>query len=145
MAASMEFKDIVDYVSLISGIMAILGLGGLFSWGIAARLNNVFASKVSSVFAYALKTALALILIIPFFEAWKALYIQLFRYFASGAIPLLWDWSHPVATIASYGGSILLIAPTYLIVTACLYLWSLSPVRHVWRAISGAPRAEPDA
>ena len=131
----MEFKDIVDYISLLSGIMTILGIGGLLSWSIVERKSNILANKIYIIFSYSLKTAAALFISIPFIEAWKAVYTFLFRYFASGAIPLVWDSTHPVATIASYSGSLMLIVPIYLTITACLYFWSLSPLLRVWGAI----------
>jgi hypothetical protein len=141
----MEFKDVVDYVSLVAGSMTIFGVIGSLAWGLAERGSSRFADIISKIFAYSLKTAIILLLAAPCWEAWVYLYLATFRFVSRGEIPSLWDSSAPLTTVTSYTVSCLLVIPTYVTIVSCIYLWSLSPLRRLWLAIRYSRAVESDS
>src|SRR5271169_6771097 len=101
----MTFSDFANYVSTISGIMTILGIGGIISWGVAERTRNTFAARVVLILSYSIKTALVCALLIPLKFVWQTLYVVSFRYIGDGTFSYVnpyWYSSAPITNIVVY-------------------------------------------
>jgi hypothetical protein len=138
-AAHVGHKIFSNYVSTVSGIMTIIGISGVVSWGISELLRSNFAAKVFLVFVYSMKTALAFALFIPIFFSWNLVYLFTFLTIDDGTLSYVnffWDNSHPLANVFAYLVSLGFFIPFYAISVACFYSGSLTPVSGLIRALT---------
>ena len=133
----MTFSEFADIVTVVSGAMTILGIGGIVSWGFFARTTNALASRIITVFAYSIKTFIAALLVAPAYEIWYWIHTRtilfLHGFIAIGHIYC--DSSLPLSYVASYVVSLSLVVPLYSVIVACLYKASLKPVRQIVGAL----------
>jgi hypothetical protein len=141
------FDHLVQIVDLIAGTMTILGAGGIVSWGFSRKLGNDLAGKVVQVFAYSIKTALALLLLIPTFWLWSVIYEFVFRRASGGTFSYVepwWDSADPLPYICGYVASAPLIVPIYGIIVCALFSKSIAPLKALFETMfrpQGVPPA----
>ena len=115
----MTFPEFANWVTVVSGSMTIIGLSGLFSWGIFSRSRGGLSATVFEVFAYSWKTGLCLLLLVPFYIIWYLLYGELLSFVTRGyAIKdFYWDSLYPIRYSATYLATGLVLLPVYCLET----------------------------
>ena len=135
---AMRFTDVANVISVIAGLMTILGIGGLISWSFFRKERGTSADNTISVFAFAIKTGLCLLLLWPFAALFTALHVIVVLSLGPDSIgpddPFLWDPKHAFAFSVSYILNLLIVAPLYFLVFACIYIGSIRPFRVFWSA-----------
>lgn len=131
----MQISFIADILGITSSIMAIIGLGGFLSWSVFKGGTNRLSETVLSIFAYAIKTALCLILgfltfVLGFFLKEILQYglvemiistiggIGIGTYDETVRNPSIW---------ISYATAAILLTPSYLLSCFSIYTWSIEP------------------
>ncbi len=61
----LRFGDVADVISVISGIMTILGVSGLVTWGFFTEQRGTLAENAISVFALSVKVGVCALLLWP--------------------------------------------------------------------------------
>jgi hypothetical protein len=129
---SVRLSDVANVISVISGLMTILGIGGLISWGFLKKDRDTLAANLVSIFAFSVKTGLCLLLLWPLVPVVFMLHSMIVLtlgpdQMASGSF--LWNSDFPIAYCASYLINAILWVPLYLLLCACIYSWSFRPFR----------------
>ena len=146
-----QLSFMADVLGIISGVLAILGVGGLLSWSVFHR-GTALSEKVLVVFAYALKTFLCIALLgfmlIQASQFWdQAVYFlggddswyklvpteeeHIFNQVRKSMFEMYFSVENVISTIITLAGLI----PIYIILVACIYRWSLEPLRALWNAL----------
>ena len=55
-------QTIANIISIIAGIITILGIGGIVTWSLSKKGKSQFSDTVLSVFSYGIKTVSCIIL-----------------------------------------------------------------------------------
>jgi hypothetical protein len=134
----MTFSEFADWVTVVSGSMTIIGLGGLFSWGIFGRGRGGLSATVFEVFAYSWKTGLCLLLLVPSYIIWDLLYGELLRFVTRGYLmkDFYWDSLYPIRYSAVYLATSLVLLPVYCLSCLSVYQWSLAPFVSFYKALT---------
>lgn len=96
----MSFGDIANVISVISGLMTILGFGGIVSWSLFTVERGTLAENTVSVFATAVKTGLCGLLLWPVFMLLAVTHIFVVLSVGPGAMggdTFFWDSAHPAS------------------------------------------------
>lgn len=143
-----QLSFIADVVGVISGTMAIIGLGGLLSWSFFRERAEPLPNAVLGVFVYSLKTglcllAIAILLIISIFAA--ALFGNLVLIGIETFIMVNdFDYNYnQVSQISSAIGQVitlLMFLPVGGLACASIYTWSLSPWKAFYGRVSGVTK-----
>jgi hypothetical protein len=135
----MSFAEFADIVTVVSGTMTILGIGGIVSWGFLSRGGNELAETIVMVMAYSIRMGVCGLLILPAYVAWDFIY-EITLVFLLGSLSmanLYWQNEHPVKYLAAYLLSLSLVLPVYLTIAACVFRSSLKPLIQMGRALLG--------
>ncbi len=135
------FADVADVISVVAGLMTILGVGGLVSWSFIQKQRGTLADNSVSIFAFSVKTGLCILLLWPTSLVFFALHVFVVLSLGPGVISgsdFFWHPEHPLAYLASYVLNVLLWVPLYILLCACTYTWSFGPFRIFSRSIRGA-------
>lgn len=129
----MDISKIADYISVLAGLMTIIGVGGIVSWSFILRSRpQDFPDGTISIFVMAVKLVLC-ILAIPFTGLIPAmLHVQIVLAIGPPSIPVsqtFWNPEYPAAYITGLSIGIALWLPFYLLSCASLFTWSLEPFR----------------
>lgn len=138
----MEIDEIANVVSLIAGLMTIFGIGGLFSWSLVRKSNESLPDATISIFAMSLKLGICILLLWIF--ALPAHFLHIFVVLTlgkgrMGGADFYWGGEDWYAYIASYLIGFLVWIPTYLILCACTFSWSFTPVKIFVERLKGSP------
>ncbi|MDX6559124.1 MAG: hypothetical protein QOF72_2173 [Blastocatellia bacterium] len=126
-----------NIISIVSGFITILGIGGIVSWSIFGKDRGAFQRKVALIFAFSLKTAFCLIVLslVGFFALLiHVIIIGFSRGLTSSTF--YWDAQNPTFYLISYGFQILFLLPLYLILCSCIYEWSFEPLKRLTSAFN---------
>ena len=130
--AAMTFGDVANVISVVSGLMTILGIGGIVSWSLVTVERGSLAQNTISVFAAAVKTGLCALSLWPAFMLFAATHIFVVLSLGPGVVGgqnFFWDSSHPAAFAFSYLLNTSLWVPVYTLACACIFTWSFGPLR----------------
>jgi hypothetical protein len=133
----MTFSEFADWVTIVSGAMTIMGIGGLFSWGIFGRDRNELSATVFQIFAYSWKTGLCLLLLVPLYFIWHLLYRELLTIVTKGFLydDYYWNSLYPIRYSAAYLTTALILFPVYCLCCLSVYRCSISPFVFFYRAL----------
>ena len=135
---TIQLSDVADVISLISGIMTILGISGFITWGLFSEQRGNLADDAISVFALSLKAGICVLLLWPMAVLFFVLHIFVVLSMGPGAIDggtMFWNAAYPVAYFVSYLVNTLVWVPLYAILCACVFAWSLKPFATFWAAL----------
>jgi hypothetical protein len=125
-----------NIISIISGVITILGIGGIVSWSLFSKERRPFQQKVAAVLAFALKTGFCLVTL--GLLAWPAflVYGTILAFSAKdvSSSTLFWNSSEPVQYVVAYIVIGLLFLPLYLVLCSTIYEWSFEPFRRLAKA-----------
>jgi hypothetical protein len=130
-----EVSRTADVMGIITGVMAILGLGGILTWSYYGEQKQTFQETIWAVFGFSVRLFFALLLAIP--ELILAFYVFGFFVLLTGGqwAEGLWDSSRPVGYVFAYAiagvPSLALISASVMSVLT----WSLDPARNLIRAV----------
>lgn len=123
-----QLSYFADIIGIISGIMALLGMGGILSWSVFKKGKTPFSDMVLSIFAYSIKTALCLLLILPV-AGFAYLPMMILVATLTGRTTseefAVFSPSTSFCIVTVVLGMILI--PIYLVLCACIYQWSDKP------------------
>lgn len=128
-------SEIADIISIITGIMTILGISGILSWSLTRESGGTLSSNSITIFAKSIKIGLTLIfqlvLIIPI----QGLHIFLVLAIGEGGMPasahnpeFWWRDNYWYAYGVSYLIGVLIWVPVCILSFTVIYTWSLAPV-----------------
>jgi hypothetical protein len=128
-------SEIADIISIITGIMTILGISGILSWSFTRESGGSFSSNSISVFAKSVKLGLCLIFQLILIIPMQGLHIFLVLALGEGVMPasahnpdFWWKENYWYAYVISYLIGILLWLPACTLSFSVIYTWSLAPV-----------------
>ena len=135
----MTFSKFADIVTVISGLMTILGVSGVVSWGFFARGGSQLARSIVTAFAYSIKTAVAGLLLGPAYWMWFEIH-TFTLVLLNGSLHmafLYWDAERPLSYVAAYAVSLAIVVPIFLVAVTCIYKSSMAPVKQLFAALRG--------
>jgi hypothetical protein len=126
---------IANIISIIAGAMTILGISGIVGWSLFGKDRGPLQRKIAAVFAFSLKTAFCMILLVLIGGPAFVVYAMTIEFFGGGfsTANAFWDPAKPVAYLVAYLFITLLFDTSYLILCSCIYEWSLGPFRRLRR------------
>ncbi|SRR6266436_1856475 len=125
-----------NIISIISGFITILGIGGIVSWSLSTKDRGPFQRKVAAVLAFSLKTAFCIFLLgVMAIPALTIHAIMVGFPHNLGGANFFWDSAGQGYYIASYIFQGLLLLPLYLGLCFSIYEWSFDPFKRLWKAI----------
>ena len=141
-----QLAFIADILGIITGVMTILGLGGILSWGLLRRHDSPLSDRMLEIFGYSVKTFICIVLTFILF--------QLFWQFTSLASAAFGDGTYrdlqgaiAIASVPYALGALvsgLLFLPLWVVLCVCVYTWSFSPLIRFGKMIghTGSTRNE---
>lgn len=118
-------QTIANIISIIAGIITILGIGGILTWSLSRKGKTQWSENVLSVFSYGIKTALCIIW--GGIMLWVYLMITSMITFTSARplnAPVLWQFYF---NLAVYFVLAVFAVPIYLVLCSCIYKSSWDP------------------
>ena len=118
-------QTIANIISIIAGIITILGIGGIVTWSLSKKGKSQFSDTVLSVFSYGIKTASCIIL--GAIILWIYLIItSIITVSSEGPVnkPVWWYFYF---NLAVYFVPAVFLVPTYSVVCSCIYKSSWDP------------------
>jgi len=129
-------QTIANIISIIAGLITILGIGGIVSWSIFKKSRTQWSDTVLSVFSYGVKTAWcitlgAITLSIYLFIAWFILaMLQAILYESAWGQNAKFRFE-----IAVYLVLVVFHIPIYLVLCSCIYKSSWGPWQRFWEIL----------
>lgn len=129
-------QTIANIISIIAGLITILGIGGIVSWSIFKKSRPQWSDTVLSVFSYGIKTAWcitlgAITLSIYLSIAWFILATEEALFFDSA----WWQNAKFLFEIAVYLVLAVFHMPIYLVLCSCIYKSSWGPWQRFWEIL----------
>jgi len=124
-----NFSNFADIITVVSGIMTILGVSGFLTWSIFKGKDGLLSEKLLSIFAYSVKSAICISLL-PILAMLLYFPWMFFVGFAGGDINAT-PFSGRAWPIANYVGTTVLalfVVPAYVVICACIFEWSFDPL-----------------
>ncbi len=125
-------QTIANIISIIAGIITILGIGGILSWSILKKDKSLLSDSVLSIFSYSLKTGFVILIGIPGAYLFFFFYSWLLVFSKGEADPLYWESGHFFEHFIAYFIVALFAMPIYSVICACIYKSSLDPWQRFW-------------
>jgi hypothetical protein len=138
-------NNIREILGITADIMAILGISGLFSWGVFRKGKDPFSETAYTIFTYSWKTAIVLLLFL-FLVAIGGAVASLLGFLASLPYTMLVGGSYqigssPIPDIIGWVISGLLFIPLFIVLANSIYQSSMAPLE---KAIKGFSRKKED-
>lgn len=140
-----KLSFIRNSISLLADVMTIVGITGITSWSLFSKDRGPFQDKVAAIFAYSLKSAICLGLLIVLVGTSK-LVLEFFVVLVNGHSSVddrYWSSTEPLGYIVGYLVLVLGHLPVFIIICACIYTWSFQPIRRFISAFRQGPTQTP--
>lgn len=132
---NINFSQIADVISIIAGLMTIIGLSGLLSWSFFKKARGNIIDDSISIFVMAFKSGLCILLL--WFFAMPAYFLHIFVVLSLGlghigGTDFFWrdgDW---YAYVASYLIGTLIWVPLYVLSCSSIFVGSIKPFKEFW-------------
>jgi len=127
---------IADWVSIIAGIMTVIGISGIVTWSIGRHLTNTMANRIFAISIQMLKIGLILLFLFILFFLWQTFYGILLVIAKGNSHNFYWDPNKPIPHILTYLISGLIFLFFSISGSFCIYLGSISPIKNLlyrWR------------
>ena len=139
-----------DIIGIISGLMSIVGISGILGWSIFRKGKSPLANTILQIFAYSIKIFLCIILLGALLLLLQLPWMIVVDS-TGGTSSTQGEWIDGVGYVPvpffsylfSYGnhlGTILIglfAIPFYILCCACLFTWSLKPLKNFLKIFKG--------
>ncbi|OCH70095.1 hypothetical protein [Vibrio splendidus] len=137
----MEVSDFANIISIVSGLMTLLGVGGFFSWSIYDKSKEPdLSGKAISIFAYSVKFGLCILVLLLMLLPVHLCHISIVLAIGNGSIgssTMYWSEGNWYAYVVSYIIIVSIWLPIYLLLTASVFHWSFSPFKLFFAKMQG--------
>lgn len=138
-----------EILGIAADFMTILGISGVFGWGIFRRGRDPIPEAAYSIFSYSVKTAVVMLLLLILFTVSGAcaslmgLLISIPYSMTTGNSYAL--GSSPVPDIVGWIISILIFAPIFVVLANSIYQSSTAPIHKVIDKFLENTKGKPDS
>ncbi len=132
---------VADIVSIFAGLMTIIGLGGVVTWSFTRKGRQDFADTTISVFALSVKIATCGVLLWILALPAALLHMIIVASLGDGSFlftEYFWASEKWYAYIVSYLLALLIWVPVFLLTCACIFSWSVVPLKLFFRRFTNA-------
>jgi len=126
-------QKIANIISIIAGIITILGIGGIVTWSLSKKGKTQWSNTVLSVFSYGIKTAFCIIL--GAMSLWIYLIITSMITVTSEAPVNEPVWRQFYFNFAVYFVLAVFPVSIYLVLCSCIYKSSWDPWQRLWEIV----------
>ena len=132
---TINFSQIADVISIIAGLMTIIGLSGLLSWSFFKKARGNIVDDSISIFAMAFKSGLCILLL--WFFAMPAYLLHIFVVLSLGkghmaGTDFFWGETDWYAYVASYLIGTLIWVPLFVLSCSSIFAGSIKPFKEFW-------------
>lgn len=139
-----QISYFADIVSIIAGLMTMLGIGGIVTWSLSKKHRSTFDDRVVSIAVYSAKIFLCM-LPLWLYPIYREIVLPI-----SGALlrdgfgmdigswpyQMWWDKEHPAPYLICHIFFGLIIVPLYYLFCKSLFQWSLRPIKIFFRVFT---------
>ncbi|TVT53433.1 MAG: hypothetical protein FHK80_19005 [Azoarcus sp. PHD] len=132
--------DFANIISIVSGLMTILGITGIVSWSLSKEAGQSISQASMSIFAKSFKLALCVVSLLLFLVVLREIHFAIVLSVGEGWMPgstsdpnFWWKESGWYAYVISYFINILIGIPLYALIASSIFTWSLEPFRVFWK------------
>ena len=129
-------ENFANVISIISGLMTILGITGIVSWSLTKEVSQSISQATMSIFAKSFKLALCVVSLLLFLLVLREVHFTIVLSMGEGWMPASatdpdywWKESGWHAYVISYFIIILIGIPLYALIVSSIYTWSLETFR----------------